>query len=50
MVALTKKQKEMLKKHKEHHTEKHMAMMKELMRNGLTFKKAHNITMKYIGK
>ena len=50
MVALTKKQKDMLKQHKEHHTAKHMAMMKELMRNGFSFKKAHNFTMKYIGK
>ena len=49
-MALTKKQKEMLKEHKVHHTKKHMDLMKELMRAGLSFKKAHNITQKYLGK
>ena len=50
MPKLTKKQNDMLKEHKVHHTKKHIDMMKELMRNGLSFKKSHNITMKYIGK
>ena len=47
---LTKKEKDTLEKHKVHHTKKHMNMMKELMRNGMTFQKSHTITMKYIGK
>tara|TARA_Y100001937_G_scaffold126427_1_gene195700 strand:- start:132 stop:284 length:153 start_codon:yes stop_codon:yes gene_type:complete len=50
MVALTKKQKEALKEHSSHHTKKHMDMMKDLMRAGLTFAKAHSLTKKYIGK
>ena len=50
LKKLNKSQLDMLKQHKVHHTKKHMDMMKELMRNGLTFKKSHNITMKYIGK
>ena len=50
MVKLTKKQKEMLKEHSKHHTKKHMDLMKELMRNGMTFKKSHTITQKYLGK
>lgn len=47
---LTKKQKEMLKKHSVHHTKKHMDEMKKLMLAGKTFKQAHDITMKKIGK
>ena len=47
---LTKSQKESLDKHKVHHTKKHMDMMKDLMKYGLTFRQSHNITMKYIGK
>ena len=50
MPKITKAQNAMLAKHKVHHTRKHMAMMRALMRNGMTFKKSHNLTMKYIGK
>ena len=50
MTKLTKRQNDMLKEHKTHHTKKHMDMMRELMRNGITFTKSHKITMKYIGK
>ena len=49
-TELTKKQKEMLKKHSVHHTKKHMDEMKKLMLSGKTFKQAHDITMKKIGK
>ena len=49
-MPLTKKQKEMLKQHKIHHTKKHMDLMKELMRLGISFKKSHTITQKYLGK
>ena len=47
---LTKSEQSILKEHSSHHTKKHMDMMKELMRNGITFNKSHKITKKYIGK
>ena len=47
---LTSSQKENLKKHKVHHTKKHMDMMKDLMKYGLSFRQSHTIAMKYIGK
>tara|TARA_R100000734_G_C3281485_1_gene75007 strand:+ start:280 stop:609 length:330 start_codon:yes stop_codon:yes gene_type:complete len=47
---LTKSQKKMMEKHKEHHTAKHMKMMTKLMLEGDSFKKAHDKTMKKIGK
>ena len=48
--TLTAKQKEMLKKHKVHHTAKHMAQMRKDMRNGKSFYQAHKIAMKKVGK
>ena len=50
MPNLTEAQKNKLKQHKEHHTQKHMTMMRKLMREGKSFTKAHNETMKKIGK
>jgi len=47
--TLSAKQKEQLQKHKVHHTAKHMTMMRKLMREGMSFTKAHNKTMKEIG-
>tara|TARA_R100001460_G_scaffold7036_3_gene18236 strand:- start:357 stop:536 length:180 start_codon:yes stop_codon:yes gene_type:complete len=47
---LTDRQKNALKKHKEHHTYKHMANMRKLMKAGKTFTESHKITMKKIGK
>lgn len=47
---LTKGQKELMKEHKEHHTAKHMTMMRKLMKEGYCFQQAHDITMKKIGK
>ena len=35
-----------LKKHSEHHSKKHMDMMKKLMREGSSFKAAHNKAQK----
>ncbi len=49
-TGLTDSQKDKLKKHKEHHTQAHMTMMRKLMREGMSFTKAHNQTMKNIGK
>ena len=39
-----------LKKHSEHHAKKHMDMMKKLMREGSSFKAAHNKAQKDVGK
>ena len=47
---LTKRQKETLKKHQVHHTKKHMAEMRKIMRNGGTFTAAHKQAMKKVGK
>lgn len=47
---LTDSQKKRLKEHKVHHTAKHMSMMRKLMKDGMSFKKAHDKTMKEIGK
>jgi len=47
---LTDKQKDMLKKHKVHHTKKHMDFMKKEMMNGSSFTTAHNKAKKMVGK
>ena len=47
---LTQRQKDTLKRHSAHHTQKHMAMMRSLMKQGKTFGEAHKIAMKKIGK
>tara|TARA_R100001509_G_scaffold36945_1_gene19866 strand:+ start:1075 stop:1353 length:279 start_codon:yes stop_codon:yes gene_type:complete len=47
---LTKRQKDTLKKHSVHHTAKHMAMMRKLMREGSTFTAAHKKAQKTVGK
>ena len=49
-MVLTPTQKEKLIKHSKHHTKKHMEMMKDLMKNGLSFTAAHTKTMKRVGK
>jgi len=50
-MSLTKQQKEMLKKHKKHHTGRHMRKMRNLMGSqGKTFTEAHKIAQKEIGK
>ena len=48
--TLTDKQKEMLEKHKVHHTAKHMALMRKLMREGMSFTAAHKQAQKEVGK
>ena len=47
---ITKRQEDTLEKHSEHHTAKHMAMMRKLMREGKTFTDAHRLTQKAIGR
>ena len=49
-MKLNRKQKIILKKHSEHHSVKHMDMMKKEMKNGKSFTKAHNKAQKKIGK
>ena len=39
-----------LKKHSEHHSKKHMNLMKKLMREGSSFKAAHTKAQKDVGK
>ena len=43
---INKKEKKTLKKHKKHHTVKHMSEMKKAMLSGKTFTQAHNIAQK----
>ena len=45
-MALTKKQKDTLKKHSVHHSKKHMAIMNALMNKGKSFKFAHRQALK----
>ena len=47
---LSKRQTNALKKHKVHHTNKHMAEMKKYMNKGKTFTEAHKMAMKKVGK
>ena len=52
-MALTKRQKSTLQRHKKHHTAKHMTAMRKAMsrkRNPLTFSQAHKMAMKKVGK
>ena len=50
MDGLSAKQKAMMKKHAKHHNQSHMKYMVGVMRNGKTFKQAHEIAMKKVGK
>ena len=45
-MALTTKQKNLMKKHKKHHSNKHMAIMNALMNKGKSFKVAHREALK----
>ena len=40
----------MLKKHAEHHSDEHMALMRDLMAEGMTFEQAHAAALKKAGK
>ncbi len=48
-MELTDSQKAKLKEHSKHHTPKHMRAMRKLMREGMSFTKAHNQVKKNIG-
>ena len=47
---IDKKEKKILKKHKKHHTAKHMKQMKADMKKGDSFNKAHKKALKKVGK
>jgi len=47
---LTTRQKTAMERHAEHHTKKHMAEMRRLMKAGKTFTEAHKMAMKKVGK
>jgi hypothetical protein len=47
---LTDRQKQTLKRHSVHHTAKHMAEMRKMMRSGKTFTAAHKAAMKKVGR
>tara|TARA_R110002074_G_scaffold267418_3_gene439648 strand:+ start:263 stop:406 length:144 start_codon:yes stop_codon:yes gene_type:complete len=44
------KQKAQLTKHASYHSTKHMAMMRKLIKEGLSFSAAHKKTQKVIGR
>ena len=50
MAKLTLNQIKTLNKHSEHHSKKHIDMMKKLMREGKTFKQAHTVAQRQVGK
>ena len=50
MDGLSSKQKATMKKHSAHHSQSHMKYMVGVMRNGKSFKQAHNLAMKKVGK
>ena len=47
---LTQRQKDTLKRHSVHHTSKHMAEMRRLMKAGKTFTESHKMAMRNVGK
>ena len=47
---LTTRQINLLKKHKVHHTKKHMDFMKKEMMKGVSFTESHKKALKKIGK
>ncbi len=49
-MDLTKRQKDTLKKHSVHHSDKHMNFMRRLIKEGSTFSEAHTKAMKKVGK
>ncbi len=50
LTPLTKEQNKKLQEHKQHHSPKHMAMMRRLMRQGSSFSQAHKMAQKSVGK
>ena len=44
------RQKLKIKKHRKHHSKKHIELMKNEMKKGKTFNKAHTLAQKQVGK
>ena len=49
ITNLTKSQKEKMKKHSSHHSKRHLEYMKNSMRRGASFSKAHQNAQKNVG-
>lgn len=47
---LSKRQKDLMKTHSQHHSKAHLDMMKDLMKDGFCFEQSHEIAQKAIGK
>ena len=47
---LKKRQEDAMRRHSKHHSEKHMDLMRELMKDGKTFTEAHELAMEKVGK
>ncbi len=50
MRGLTKRQKQSMRRHKTHHTAKHLRSMVTAMKKGKTFTQSHKIAMRKVGK
>ena len=49
-MSISKLEEKKLKKHKPHHSKKHLRSMRSLMKKGLSFGRAHTNAMKKVGK
>ena len=50
MAGLTKRQKTAMRRHKTHHTAKHLRSMVRAMKRGKTFTQSHKQAMKSVGR
>ena len=50
LKKLTKRQVATLRKHRTHHTKKHMQVMVRAMKEGKTFTQAHKLAQRRVGK
>lgn len=50
MADLTKKQKDLMKKHEKHHSKEHLSIMRSEMRKGKSFTQSHKTAMAKAGK
>ena len=47
---LTKRQEDTMKKHSNHHSTKHIRLMRSKMLQGMSFGEAHKLAQKQVGK
>ena len=47
---LSKRQKDLMKTHSEHHSKEHLELMKDLMKKGFCFEQSHELAGKAVGK